>query len=70
MYRLLLILSLFFYVLYKFGFFRALSQGARGEQRTNRNPPNSNVNIDAEPPKDKKRSNFKGGEYVDYEEVK
>lgn len=71
MLRLILIFSLIFYVLYKFGFFRGLSQGLQNpSQAQNRKPPNSNVNIDAEPPKEKKRSNFKGGEYVDYEEVK
>lgn len=68
MLRLLLIFSLIFYVLYKFGFFRALSQGARSQP--NFRPPNSNVNINDAPPKEKKRSDFKGGEYVDYEEIK
>ncbi len=70
MLRLLLIVSLIFYVLYKFGFFRALSQGARRQQNFDRKPPNGNVNVDAPPPKEKKRSDFKGGEYVDYEEIK
>jgi len=69
MYRLLLIFALIFYVLYKFGFFRAISQEARG-QRTNSRPPGGNVNVDAVPPKEKKPSGFKGGEYVDYEEIK
>jgi len=70
MLRLLLIFSLIFYVLYKFGFFRSLLQGARGQQNFDRKPPNGNVNVDAAPPKEKKRSDFKGGEYVDYEEIK
>ena len=70
MLRLLLIFSLIFYVLYKFGFFRIISQEARGQQNFERKPPNSNVNVDAEPPKEKKRGGFKGGECVDYEEVK
>jgi hypothetical protein len=33
-------------------------------------PSNGNVHVDAVPPKEKKRSGFKGGEYVDYEEIK
>ena len=68
MFRLLLTISLIFYVLYKFGFFRGITQPPNSQQ--NRRPPNSNVNVDGMPPKDKKRSDFKGGEYVDYEEVK
>ena len=68
MLRLLLIFSLIFYVLYKFGFFRAFTQETRSQQ--NRRPPNSNVNVDSAPQKEKKRSGFKGGDYVDYEEVK
>ena len=67
MLRLLLIFSLIFYVLYKFGFFRAFSEETRQQ---NRRPPNSNVDVDSAPQKEKKRSGFKGGEYVDYEEIK
>jgi hypothetical protein len=70
MFRLLIIFSLIFYVLYKFGFFRAISQEARKQQNFDRRPPNSKINVDAVPPKEKKRSGFKGGEYVDYEEIK
>ncbi len=71
MLRVLLIFSLIFYVLYKFGFFKGLSAGLQNpNQPLNRKPPNSNVNVDGMPPKEKKRSDFKGGEYVDYEEVK
>jgi hypothetical protein len=54
-------------VLYKFGFFRGLSEGL---QNPNRRPPNSNVNVDGMPEKEKKRTNIRGGEYIDYEEVK
>jgi hypothetical protein len=67
MLRWLIIVSLFAYVLYKFGFFRSLSSGYNEKQRK---PPNSNVNVDNAPPKEKKRSAFKGGDYVDYEEIK
>lgn len=68
--RILLIFSLILYVLYKFGFFRGLAQGLQNPNQQNRRPPNSNVNVDGPTPKEKKRSDFKGGEYVDYEEVK
>jgi hypothetical protein len=73
MLRILLIFSLIGYVLYKFGFFRAFTQEVRGQnpyQSVNRKAPNSNVNVDAAPPKEKRNGKFGGGEYVDYEEVK
>ena len=69
MLRWLIILSLFTYVLYKFGFFRSLSGGSNEKQQT-RKPPNGNVNVDNAPPKEKKRSGYRGGDYVDYEEIK
>lgn len=69
MLRWLIIISLFAYVLYKFGFFRSLSSGYNEKAQTRR-PPNGNVNVNNEPPKEKKRSDFKGGDYVDYEEIK
>jgi|JI71714B2RNA_FD_contig_21_525915_length_417_multi_3_in_0_out_0_1 hypothetical protein len=69
MFRWVIIISLFAYVLYKFGFFRSLSSGYN-EKQPLRKPPNSNVNVDNPPPKEKKRSTFKGGDYVDYEEIK
>jgi len=68
MLRYLLIFSLIFYVLYKLGFFRSLSSGY-SEKETKR-PPNSNLNVDNVPPKEKKKSDFKGGDYVDYEEIR
>ena len=73
MLRLLLIFSLIGYVLYKFGFFRAFTHEVRGHdpyQNINRRPPNSNVNVDVKPGKEKRNGKFDGGEYVDYEEVK
>lgn len=69
MLRLLLIFSLIFYVLYKFGFFRAISQEARRQQSFSRKSQGGNVHVNT-PQKEKKRSDFKGGEYVDYEEIK
>lgn len=71
MLRFLLIISLVVYVLYKFGFFRGLAQGMQGDgQGSTRRAPNSNLNVDSVPPKEKKKSDIKGGEYIDYEEIK
>lgn len=68
MLRYLLIFSLIFYVLYKLGFFRSLSSGY--VEKDKKRPLNSNLNVDNVPPKEKKKSDFKGGDYVDYEDVK
>jgi len=68
MFRWLLIISLIGYVLYKMGFFKSLSSGYN-EKDQYRRPPNSKVNVDSAPSKEKKRSTFKGGDYVDYEEI-
>lgn len=70
MFKFLLILGIIVYVIYKIGslFFRAgaASQQFRNQQRQN---------FDAQPrpdPRAKKsgKGNIKGGDYVDYEEVK
>ena len=69
MFRFLLILSLVGYVLYKVGglFFRA---GAASQQpRQQPRPTQGKVNVDSAPKKNKDGS-IKGGEYIDYEEVK
>ena len=66
--RFLLIVGLFVYVLYKLGFFRSLSSGYTHKDK--QKPRNSNLNVDNVPPKEKKKTDFKGGEYVDYEDVK
>jgi hypothetical protein len=69
MLRYLIIGVLIFYVLYKMGVFKAFITGYN-EPSNQRKPSNSNVNVDNAPPKEKKKSTFKGGEYVDYEEIK
>jgi hypothetical protein len=73
MLRLLLIFTLIGFVLYKLGLFKIIiNPQIRGQQpRSNFNgkPSGGNVNVDS-PPKEKKGSGFKGGDYVDYEEVK
>ena len=69
MFRFLLILAIISYVFYKVGglFFRA---GAASQQsRTQYRKPENN-NSTADPKKDKRNGTIKGGDYVDYEEVK
>jgi hypothetical protein len=69
MFRLLLILILLFYLLYKLGLFRVfVHQVKNGYNEPSRRP--GQLNIDQHPPKQKKKAEFKGGEYIDYEEVK
>jgi hypothetical protein len=78
MLRFVLITALIGYILYKLGFFRPFTHpGVRGDEphrNFSKKPPGGNVNIDSVPGQDKngekKRSGYKGGEYVDYEEVK
>lgn len=69
MFKFLLILGLILYIIYKIGsmFFRA---GAASQQFRNQQRRNFDANGDAAAQKRKKGSNFKGGEYIDYEEIK
>lgn len=71
MFRLLIIISLVVYVIYKVGslFFRAgaASQQLRDQQRRAFEANNANANG---PSKKTSKSNSKPGEYIDYEEVK
>lgn len=68
MYKFLLILSIIGYIIYKVGgfFFKAgaASQQIREQQRRSQNSVNTN------PTKEKRDGHIKGGDYVDYEEVK
>jgi hypothetical protein len=68
--KLIIILALVAYILSKVGglFFRA---GAASQQNRNfqQRKSEGNINVDSVPKKDK-RGNIKGGDYVDYEEVK
>ncbi len=70
MFKLLIILALVLYILSKVGgfFFRA---GAASQQNRNfqQRKPDGGVNVDS-PSKKEKRGGIKGGDYVDYEEVK
>lgn len=68
--RILLIIALVGYVLYKLGIFRIVLNTPRNQAHFRR-PDDRNVNIDSMPSdKQSKRADYKGGEYVDYEEVK
>ena len=70
MLKFLLILALSLYILSKIGgfFFRA---GAATQQRSQqRKPSDGNVYVNTNPNSTKNKGNFKGGDYVDYEEVK
>jgi hypothetical protein len=72
MLKVLLIIVLVIYALSKLGLFRIFVQsnqrGHYGQSNGHRPPGDGNVNIDNIP--NQKKSDFKGGEYVDYEEVK
>lgn len=84
MIKFLLILFLVFYLLWKVGGFlfrnilvKSFIKHQQGnfqqsqQQKQYRKPPNSNVNVEFIPPENKvKGKTFKGGEYVDYEEIK
>ena len=70
MFKFLIIVGLILYIIYKIGsmFFRA---GAASQQfRNQQQHRNFDANSDPTGQKRKKGSNFKGGEYIDYEEVK
>ena len=69
--KILLIIILIAYLLYKFGSSVRVHSTTTNHHRPNQQkPPVGNIHVDAAPQKEKKRSGFKGGEYVDYEEVK
>lgn len=78
MIKVLIIIVLVFYTLFRVGtfllrvFFGSLGKQQYSQQRaSSRRAPNSNLNIDVvQAPQSKKEKNFAGGEYVDYEEVK
>ena len=70
MFKFLIILGLILYIIYKIGsmFFRA---GAASQQfRNQQQRRNFDANSDPAGQKRKKDSKFKGGEYIDYEEIK
>jgi hypothetical protein len=68
MLKLLIILALSAYVLSKIGGF-LFRVGAASQNRNDQQRKEGNVHVDPNPKKDK-RGNIKGGDYVDFEEVK
>jgi hypothetical protein len=69
MFKFLLILGLILYIIYKIGslFFRA---GAASQQFRQQQRRNFEGNTEPTPKAKKKDDKFKGGEYIDYEEIK
>lgn len=49
---------------------RKAQQGRQQQYTEKRRAPNSNLNIDHKPNGEKAGKDFRGGDYVDYEEVK
>jgi hypothetical protein len=74
MFRVLLIIFLIGYILFKAWsfFFRMLGYGAQRQYQAHQRTNSGNVNVEFDSKKDKKRKTggFNGGEYIDYEEVK
>jgi hypothetical protein len=71
MLKFLLILALSLYILSKIGGFLFRSSASSQQFRPHqRRPPDGKIHVDTPPRKGKKPSNFKGGDYVDYEDVK
>lgn len=70
MLKFLLILLITVYVLSKVGGIIFRIGRFASPQQSPRRPADGNVNIDGMSQKNKKGTSFKGGEYVDFEEVK
>lgn len=72
MFKFLIIVVLVGYVLYKLStYVQVFTQGNVHQRPQQRRPLTDDINIDTPPPSKKNTGkNFKGGEYVDYEEIK
>lgn len=76
MFKFLLIVFILSYVVYRVGgfFFKILTLGGSAQRpprnQSHKRPPGANVDVDYAPQNKKSKKDFKGGEYVDYEEVK
>lgn len=68
--KLLIILGLVGYVFYKVGgvFFRAGAASQQNQRQPRK--PEGTINVETEQQKEKRNGTIKGGDYVDYEEVK
>ncbi len=70
MLKFLLILALSLYILSKVGGFLFRSVSSSQQYRAQPRKPDGKIHVDTAPKKDRKGSSIKGGDYVDYEEVK
>jgi hypothetical protein len=72
MLKFIVILILLLYLLNKVSvfLFRVLGHSRPAPPPSFRRPPEGSINMDGAPKKAPKKSGLKGGEYVDYEEVK
>ncbi len=71
MFKLIIILVLLIYLLNKIGVFLFGLRGRSPQPPPNfRRPADGSIHMDTMPKKGNKKSGLKGGEYVDYEEVK
>jgi len=75
MFKILAIIVLFIFLFRTVGFFLRLLLGGTFASKPNfqqsqrRKRSDGNLNVDYSPDKDKKKGDFKGGEYVDYEDL-
>jgi len=70
MLKLLLIIVISIYVLSKIGRFLFGVGLYSAQRKQSYRPPEGNVNVNGTSPNSKNKSSIKGGEYVDFEEVK
>ena len=72
MVKLIVILVLVIYLLNKVSvfFFRMMGRPQQSPPPNFRRPADGNIDVNTVPKKGNKKSGLKGGEYVDYEEVK
>jgi hypothetical protein len=70
MLKFLLILALTVYILSKVGGFLFRAGASSQQPQSQQRRPDGKIHVDTAPPKDRKGSSIKGGDYVDYEEVK
>lgn len=70
MLKFLLILALSLYILSKVGGFLFRAGASSQHYQSQRQRPDGKIHVDTPPRKDKKGSSIKGGDYVDFEEVK
>ena len=75
MLKLLAIIVLFIFLFRTVGFFLRILFGgtfankSNSGYQTHRRKPSGNLNVDHSPNQNKKKGDFKGGEYIDYEDL-